>query len=122
MKAKIKMMDVSSRFGIKKTDLTDDLFVKNSELTHICIARIQIYSEIKILNAEEMLRTTEYVIQLAFCLSEKYHFELKYLNFGGRFGIPYFTGETTFDAIKLIGGMQNLKALWMRLKKYRNYF
>lgn len=108
-KAKVKMTGVSSQFGIEETDLTDDLFKKFSELTHICIAGIQVYSGTQILNAEEILRTTEYVIQLALRLSEKYHFELKYLNLGGGFGVPYFKGETTLDTMKLMSGMQNLK-------------
>lgn len=108
-KAKVKMTGVSSQFGIEETDLTDDLFKKISELTHIRIVGIQVYSGTQVLNAEEILRNAEYVIQLALRLSAKYHFELKYLNLGGGFGVPYFKGETTLDAKELKRGMQELK-------------
>lgn len=108
-KAKVKMTGVSSQFGIEETDLTDDLFKKFSEFAHICIVGIQVYSGTQVLSAEEILRNTEYVIQLALRLSSKFHFELKYLNLGGGFGVPYFKGETTLDLIKLKRGMQELK-------------
>lgn len=108
-KAKIKMTGIPSQFGIDETDLTDDLFEKFTELTHICIAGIQVYSGTQVLNAEEILRNTEYVIQLALRLSEKYHFELKYLNLGGGFGVPYFKGEITLNTVELKRGMQKLK-------------
>ncbi len=107
--AKIKMTGVSSQFGIEETDLNDALFEKLFALKHIEIAGVQVYSGTQVLKATEILKNTEYAIEMAKEVSSKYKFDLKYLNLGGGFGIPYFKGEKELDLQELKTGMQEIK-------------
>lgn len=107
--AKIKMSGVSSQFGIEETDLSYTLFEKFSDFKHIEISGIQVYSGTQVLKATEILQNTEYAIQMAIELSSKYEFQLRYLNLGGGFGIPYFKGENALDLQEIKNGMHAIK-------------
>ncbi len=107
--AKMKMTGVPSQFGIVETSFTQELYFKFLQLKNLEIVGFQVYSGTQVLDAEEILQNTEYVIKMALRLSEKFSFPLQYLNLGGGFGVPYFKGEELLDLTVLKEGMQRLK-------------
>lgn len=108
MNAKIKMSGVSSQFGIEESSIDKDAIRLVKELNNLRLVGIQVYMGTQILAAEDILNNTEYIINLALELSEKYHFELTYLNLGGGFGVPYFKNEEKLRIDQLKEGMKNL--------------
>lgn len=108
-KAKIKMTGVSSQFGIEETELTEQFFDQLASMKNIRVMGIQVYSGTQVLVADEILKNVEYVIKMALSLSEKYGFQLSYLNLGGGFGIPYFKDEKELDLAALHDGMMLLE-------------
>ena len=109
MNAKIKMSGVSSQFGIEESSIDEDVidFIKN--LSNIKLVGIQVYMGTQILDAEDIIANTEYIIQLGIGLSQKYNFDLKYLNLGGGFGVPYFNNDEPLQMDKLKDGMIRIK-------------
>ena len=110
--AKIKMSGVASQFGIEEESLNDSLFSELQKLRNISLMGIQVYMGTQILNAEDLVKNTEYIIELALRLSAKYGFSLQYLNMGGGFGIPYFPNETELDMRKLKAGFSKLDEIY----------
>lgn len=108
-KAKMKMTGVSSQFGIDESDFTFDHYQKFKKYKNLEIVGIQVYSGTQVLDAEEILKNAEYVMQMAIRFSDEYGFKLRYLNLGGGFGVPYFKGEKDFDYAILKQGMIQLQ-------------
>lgn len=106
--AKIKMSGVSSQFGIEEEDLNDAFFEELKSLRNIEIAGIQVYMGTQMLLSTDILKNTEYIIELGIRLSSEYGFTLKYLNCGGGFGVKYFKNETELDMDALKDGMSEL--------------
>lgn len=96
---KVQMSGTTSQFGIEETELVDSLYEEINSLKNINLSGVHIYMGTSVLNAEEICQNTEYSIRLGIELSSKYAFKLRYLNVGGRFGIPYFHGEKALDLI-----------------------
>lgn len=107
--SKVQMSGIASQFGIEEAALSHELFEEIFSMKNIQLAGIHIYMGTSILDAEEICNNTEYAIRLGLKLSEKYSFELKYLNAGGGFGVPYFPNETELDLKELIKGMSLLE-------------
>lgn len=120
---KVQMSGTASQFGIEETDLTSELFKEIVSLPHICLLGIHLYMGSSILDAEEICRNTEYAIHLGLQLAETHSFQLKYLNAGGGFGIPYFTNEKELDMKLLKRGMRIIEEKYKdRLSDTRVYF
>ncbi|MCF0128523.1 MAG: diaminopimelate decarboxylase [Pseudobutyrivibrio sp.] len=109
--AKIKMAGVSSQFGIEEADI-DLAFPEILALSNVTLIGIQMYMGTEILMFEDAVSNTEYGIKLALSLSEKFGFELKYLNVGGGFGVKYFPNETPLDTEALAAAMKELSATY----------
>lgn len=111
MNAKIKMSGVASQFGIEEDIIDDSIMNTIMGMNNIKLLGIQVYMGTQILQAEDIISNTEYIIKLAITLSAKYNFQLSYINMGGGFGVPYFRNEKDLDLQKLSDGMQllNLK-------------
>lgn len=117
------MSGIASQFGIEETDLSNELFGEILSMPNIQFCGIHIYMGTSILDAIEICKNTEYAIQLGLRLSSQYQFQLKYLNVGGGFGIPYFQGENQLDMRKLKQGMVELDRKYKaQLSKTRIYF
>lgn len=92
----IKMSGVPTQFGIDQIQLGDAFEILKS-LPNINIIGIHIYTGTQALNAHNIVLNMEQIIKLALELSEKHTFQLKFLDLGGGFGIPYFKGDTYLD-------------------------
>ncbi len=120
---KVQMSGTSSQFGIEEEDLTDELMVEILTMSNVDLCGIHIYMGTSILKAKEICENTEYAIQLGVKLAEKYRFHLKYLNAGGGFGVPYFSGDGRLDMEELAQGMKQLWGTYgKKLADTRVYF
>lgn len=107
--AKIKMSGVSSQFGIEEADITNELIDEIKKLKNIDIQGFQVYMGTQMLIAEDIIKNTEYTMNMALKLSQELNIDLKYLNVGGGFGVKYFKNETPLDLNELKMGMIQLK-------------
>lgn len=107
--AKIKMSGVASQFGIEETDLNEAFFDELKNLHNLSLQGIQVYIGTQMLLAEDIVKNTEYTMDMALRLSKEFGFDLKYLNVGGGFGVRYFKNETPLDLAVLKAGMAKLK-------------
>lgn len=92
----IKMSGVASQFGIDQFQL-ESVFNKFKMLPNINVVGIHIYTGTQALNAHSIVQSMEQIIKLALDTSEKFCFNLKFLNLGGGFGVPYFKDDSTLD-------------------------
>ena len=94
--APIKMGGVATQFGM---DL--ETFEKNIpailSMENIILQGIHIYNGSRILNAEALYKNTQNILSLAKTLSEKYHHQFSYIDIGGGWGVPYFSGEQALE-------------------------
>lgn len=122
-KGKVQMSGTASQFGIEETELTSDFFQKIQIFPNICLSGIHIYMGTSILDAGEICQNTEYAIRLGIELSKRHSFELKYINAGGGFGVPYFPGEKEFDMELMLQGMKKIEEKYNeQLKDSKVYF
>jgi len=110
MNAKIKMSGVSSQFGIEEAAIDDTTMNIIKGMKNIKLVGIQVYMGTQILQCEDIINNTEYIIKLALELSGKYHFKLLYINMGGGFGVPYFRNEKNLDMEQISKGMKLLSS------------
>lgn len=107
--AKIKMSGVASQFGIEEADINEAFFRELNGLRHLSLQGIQVYMGTQMLLAEDIIKNTEYIMDMALGMSKEFGFPLKYLNVGGGFGVQYFKNETPLDLAALRAGMADLK-------------
>ncbi len=107
--AKIKMSGVASQFGNEEADIDEAFFRELKELRHISLQGVQVYMGTQMLLAEDIIKNTEYIMDMALRMSKEFGFELKYLNVGGGFGVKYFKNEMPLDLAALKTGMAELK-------------
>jgi diaminopimelate decarboxylase len=88
----IKMSGVPTQFGIDPIQL-DEVFHQLNSFSNVNVMGVHIYTGTQVLNAHNIVLNMEQIILLALELSKKYNFELKFLDLGGGFGIPYFNGD-----------------------------
>lgn len=96
-KAKLRMTGMASQFGIDEEMLDDKFFSEIQKLKNIVLHGFQVYIGTQILDAEDIINNTNYILESTIKISSKYNIDLRYINFGGGFGIPYFKNETTLD-------------------------
>ncbi len=92
----IKMSGVASQFGIDQIHM-ENVFKELKTLKNLNVIGIHIYTGTQALNAHSIVQSMEQIIQLALETSEKYCFNLRFLNLGGGFGVPYFKDDSTLD-------------------------
>lgn len=107
--AKIKMSGVASQFGIEEADINDAFFCELRALRNLSLQGIQVYMGTQMLLAEDIIKNTEYTMDMALRMSKEFGFRLKYLNVGGGFGVKYFKNEAMLDLTALKAGMSDLK-------------
>ena len=57
------------------------------------MAGFHVYVSSQILSASDLAENFRQIAEISFRLSELYKFPLKRINFGGGFGVPYFSGQ-----------------------------
>ncbi len=92
----IKMTGVPTQFGIDRIETETALELMES-LPNIKVIGIHIYTGTQALNAHNIILSMEQIIRLSLELSGKSGFELKFLNLGGGFGVPYFKEDSPLD-------------------------
>ncbi len=92
----IKMTGVPTQFGIDRIETETALELMES-LPNIKVIGIHIYTGTQALNAHNIILSMEQIIRLSLELTGKSGFELKFLNLGGGFGVPYFKDDSPLD-------------------------
>lgn len=105
--AGIKMSGVSTQFGIDFSKMGS--VCKTLEtLSSINLIGLHVYCGTQILKAENIYNTMDAIFKMATELSSEYGFELKFLDLGGGFGIPYFKSDIELDFEDLKKGINNV--------------
>ncbi len=107
-KSKIRMTGVSSQFGIDESKVDINFISKIKKLNNINISGIQVYMGTEILDYQDIVNNTQYTLNLAQSISEELGIDLRFLDFGGGFGIPYFENEKELDLDKLGQSIKDL--------------
>lgn len=98
--AKIKMTGVASQFGVEGEDL-DAVFYAIRELAYVNVCGFQIYMGTQMLQADDIVKNTDYALGLFLTKAKQYGIRLKTVNVGGGFGIKYFASENDLDLDRL---------------------
>lgn len=85
-----------SKFGIDAEQI-GDVVKETLQLKNISICGIHIFNSSQVLNWQKIFNNTKEVFDTAISLSDMYGFELKRIDLGGGFGIPYSASEEELD-------------------------
>lgn len=93
------MVGGPSKFGIDEELAVEA--VRGLELKHSTIVGIHTYAASQVLDPDFIGRHITYVADLALRLAEDIGFDLKCIDFGGGFGVPYQDTETELDLARI---------------------
>jgi diaminopimelate decarboxylase len=92
------------QFGIDEESLYGAAPVL-ANLRHAEISGVHAYLGTRILAAEDVVRNTQGILDMAAGLSDALGFPLRTVDIGGGFGVPYFEGEKELDIVQAAGGI-----------------
>lgn len=92
----IKMTGVASQFGIEFFDIPLVLNYINT-VANLSFAGIHVYYGTQILGAHDISKNVSNIFDICKVILEKYNLQIKYINFGGGFGVPYFKNENELE-------------------------
>lgn len=94
--ARIKMAGSGKQFGIDVKDLPEvmSFFAKARHLQLVCL---HVYVGTQIFEYEMVLTHVHHVLELARQIIEEHGIDLRMIDFGGGFGVPYFGEGNPFD-------------------------
>lgn len=96
---KISMNGVT-QFGIGEGKVSDAIAIaKKNRFIHVI--GFQVYSGTQILDADVLTENVKQITEVVFELARTYEINMKYINFGGGFGVPYFQNDVELDIEKL---------------------
>ncbi len=81
------MVGGPSKFGIDEEGVVDE--IRSLRLSNVRIEGIHVYSASQVLDANFIANHFDYVARLALKLADEIGFDLRCVDFGGGFGIPY---------------------------------
>lgn len=103
---KISMNGVT-QFGIGTAQVGEAIeHARKSDYVHLI--GFQIYAGTQILNSDVISENVEQMIDIVFEMVDKYNLSIKYLNFGGGFGVPYFFNDKELDMKILHTNLQTI--------------
>lgn len=105
--AKIKMTGVASQFGIEEEEL-DEAYAVIRELEFVHVCGFHVYMGTQMLHADDIVKNTDYALNLFRDKAEKYGIDLKIADVGGGFGVKYFSNETDLDIGSLRAQMRDV--------------
>ncbi|QUI23838.1 diaminopimelate decarboxylase [Vallitalea pronyensis] len=105
--ARIKMGGISKQFGIDEEKL-DEVFKIMMTLENIEFEGIHVYVGTQILDTDNIIQNFRNILELAKSIQSIYNVKLKVVDFGGGFGIPYFSKEMPLNIISLRDGLQQV--------------
>lgn len=116
--AKIKMAGSGKQFGIDEDDLDGIMsFLKSAE--HLQLTCLHIYIGTQIFQYETVLSHVRQMLEIARKIIEIYGIDLKIIDFGGGFGVPYFGEGKLFDFKSFGQGMQKICQEYAEICKFR---
>jgi diaminopimelate decarboxylase len=89
------MVGGPSKFGFDEETVTEQ--VRTMELRGVRLIGIHVYSASQVLDSGFISRHLAYVAGLAVRISTELGFDLRCVDFGGGFGVPYEAGEVEID-------------------------
>ncbi|MFA7361576.1 MAG: diaminopimelate decarboxylase [Candidatus Kapaibacterium sp.] len=89
-----------SKFGIDIEQI-DEFMIVIKNLKNVSLNGIHIFNSSQILDWRNVYSNTKNVIDTALSLSREYSFNLRHIDLGGGFGIPYDAVETDIDITEL---------------------
>ena len=115
--ARIKMGGSSKQFGIDE-ELLDEFIRKVHNSKNVILEGLHIYMGTQILDSETLVKNFQTVFAVAKKMQHNLSVDLKLIDFGGGFGIPYFKGDRALD----MAGLENgLKEVFEDNKRYFDY-
>lgn len=96
-----------SKFGID-IEQAEDFFNVLKSCKNVFLNGIHVFNSSQILDAERILENTKNVIDTAQEFSKSHFCEIKTIDFGGGFGIPYSDDEEPLNIEKLSNGLKKL--------------
>ncbi len=96
----IKMGGVPRQFGIDESML-DSVFDAIGRLRHVKFIGIHVYTGTQNLNADSIIESMKYTVDLGAKIFEQYGIVCELINLGGGFGVPYFAHEKSLDIGKI---------------------
>ena len=99
-KTGMKMTGVSSQFGIDWSDLPN-VIAEIKEWKNIRVLGIQVYFGTQILNVEDFIANANSTIQMVEYCQNVLGINVKFIDFGGGFGVPYFEGQKELDLVTM---------------------
>lgn len=100
-----KMAGGSSKFGFDEESVVSQL--RSLALNRCRILGIHVYTGSGVLDAEELLAAFRRILRLACDLSQQLRFSLKFIDFGGGFGVPYLEDEEPLDLAAYADGVKS---------------
>lgn len=105
--AKIKMSGSGKQFGIDGDTLSEviEMLKKQPHLKLVCL---HTYLGTQIFDYEQLLAHVSNLLEIARQIIEEHDIDLKIIDFGGGFGIPYFGEGTRFDFHNFAQGLRDI--------------
>ncbi|MGB4165000.1 MAG: diaminopimelate decarboxylase [Bacillota bacterium] len=100
-----KMVGGSSKFGFDEETVVSEL--RSVALNRCRILGIHVYTGSGVLDVEELLAAFKRILRLACALSQELKFPLRFIDFGGGFGVPYSEGEEPLDLLAYAEGVKS---------------
>jgi diaminopimelate decarboxylase len=103
-----RMVGGPSKFGFDEESVVSDL--SSISLKRARIIGIHVYAASGVLDVDELLAHFKRTLELAVRLSEEIGFSLRFIDFGGGFGVPYSEGQAELDLKAYAAGVQDVLA------------
>jgi len=117
LEAGIKMSGGATQFGVDYKQVVDGINAM-AKSPDINIIGIHVYMGTQILIAENIVSIMDKIFEMALEIWEKTGINLKFLDLGGGFGIPYFVNDRQLDLEALKSG---INSVWNKYgDKFRN--
>ena len=109
----MKMGGGSQQFGIDVEQLDDIVGLLSNP--NINFRGLHIFTGSQNLRSESIISAHNNIFALAERLKQQYSFDIKHLNIGGGFGIPYFPGESELELEPIAQNLQRLRHQYQNL-------
>lgn len=103
-----KMVGGPSKFGFDEESVVSDL--RSISLNRCRILGIHVYAASGVLDVQELLSHFRRTLELAVKLSQEIGFPLRFIDFGGGFGVPNSEGQEELDLKAYAAGVQEILA------------
>ena len=99
-----RMVGGPSKFGFDEESVVSDL--SSISLKRARIIGIHVYAASGVLDVDELLAHFKRTLEQAVRLSEEIGFSLRFIDFGGGFGVPYSEGQAELDLKAYAAGVR----------------